>query len=117
MIIENTYFSNPYIVPEVFENCLKIWLSYWASLTSFEMSKFGVIHVQKVSSSIMIIIFWDFLTLYQIFFPSQGKQNVIFSTMHVIYESPHLLPKDLKQEIRKYQKNLETLWKYLAWKC
>ena len=60
--------------------------------------------------TIMNIIFWDFLMLYQIFFSQQVKQSVIISDKHGIYELPHDLPHDLRLRIlgkwegsRKYQ--------------
>ena len=43
-----------------------------------------------------IIIFWDFLMLYQIFFSPQVKRNMIISNKHEIYELPHELTNDVK---------------------
>ena len=51
-------------------------------------------------------IFWDFD---QIFFSPQGKQNVIVSNKHGIYELPHELPNDLTLRILR---NLEISGKY-----
>ena len=45
--------------------------------------------------TIMDIIFWDFLLLYQIFFSSQVKRSVIISNKHGIYK----LPNDLRLRI------------------
>ena len=42
----------------------------------------------------MIIIFWDFLIIYQIFLSPQVERNVIISNKHGIYELPHELPND-----------------------
>ena len=51
-------------------------------------------------------IFWDFD---QFFFSPQGKQNVIVSNKHGIYELPHELPNDLTLRILR---NLEISGKY-----
>ena len=56
-------------------------------------------------STIIDIIFQDFLILYQIFFSSQvkqsmiisNKQSVIISNKHGIYELPHERLKDLRK--------------------
>ena len=58
--------------------------------------------VQRVSEScttIMDIILWDFLILYQIFFSPQVKQSVIISNEYGIYDLPHELPNDLRLRI------------------
>ena len=47
-------------------------------------------------STIMGIIFRDFLILYQVFFSPQVKQSVIISNKHGIYELPHELTNDLR---------------------
>ena len=47
-------------------------------------------------STIMGIIFRDFLILYQVFFSPQVKQSVIISYKHGIYELPHELTNDLR---------------------
>ena len=44
----------------------------------------------------MDIMFWEFLLLYQIFFPQQVQRSVIISNKYGIYELPHELPKDLR---------------------
>ena len=46
--------------------------------------------------TIMDIILWDFLILYEIFFSPQVKQSVIIINKHDIYELPHELPNDLR---------------------
>ena len=47
-------------------------------------------------STIMGIIFRDFLIFYQVFFSPQVKQSVIISNKHGIYELPHELTNDLR---------------------
>ena len=44
-------------------------------------------------------IFYDILTLYQIFFSPQVKRSVIISNKHGIYKLPHELPNDLRPKI------------------
>ena len=51
--------------------------------------------IQK-DSTIMGIIFWDLLILYQIFFSSQMKQSVIISNKHGMYKLLHELLNDLR---------------------
>ena len=52
--------------------------------------------IQKDSTIMDIIIFWDFLILYQIFFWPQMKRSVIISNKHGMYELLHELPNDLR---------------------
>ena len=40
-------------------------------------------------STIMVIIFWDFLIFYEILFSSQVKLSVIISNKNGIYDLPH----------------------------
>ena len=47
-------------------------------------------------STIIFIIFWDFLMVYQIFLSPQVKPCEIITYTHGIYELPHELPNDLK---------------------
>ena len=47
-------------------------------------------------TTIMDIVFWDFLMFDKIFFSPQEKRRVIISNKHGIYELPHELPKDLR---------------------
>ena len=53
-----------------------------------------------------MIIFWDSLMFYQIFFPPQVKRCTIIK--HGIYEFPHELPNDLRlkkiENVRKVSK-------------
>ena len=44
----------------------------------------------------IIIIFWEFLMYYQIFFSSQVKRSVIISNKHDIYMLRHKFLNDLK---------------------
>ena len=46
--------------------------------------------------SIMDIIFWYFLILYQIFFSPQVKWSMIISNKYGIYKFPYELPNDLR---------------------
>ena len=50
-------------------------------------------------ATIMVIIFWDFLTFYQNFLSPQVKQSKIISNKHGIYNLPPELPNDLKLRI------------------
>ena len=52
-----------------------------------------------LQSTIMDIIFWDFVILYQIFFSSQVKQSVIISNKHGIYTLFLKLPNELRLRI------------------
>ena len=47
------------------------------------------------TTTIMDIIFWDFLIIEQIFFSSQVKRIVIISNKYGIYELPHEWQNDL----------------------
>ena len=46
-------------------------------------------------STIMEIILWDFLMLYQIFLSPQVKRSAIISNKQHVYELFHELPNDL----------------------
>ena len=61
------------------------------------------------SSTIIFIIFWDFLMFYQILFPPEVKRCAFIAYKHGIYELPNELPNDLQsEEIRKYQESLKN---------
>ena len=47
-------------------------------------------------STIMVLIFWDFLMFDQIFFSPQIKRSVIIGNKHGLYELPHELQNDLR---------------------
>ena len=47
----------------------------------------------------MVIIFWDFFMIDQIFFSPQVKLSVIISNKHGIYELPHELKNELRLRI------------------
>ena len=49
-----------------------------------------------VSSTILVIIFWEFLMFYQIFLSPQVKRIVIISNKHGIHELPHEFQNDLR---------------------
>ena len=55
--------------------------------------------------TIMDMIFWDFLVLYEIFLSPQVKQSVIISNKHSIYELPHELPNNLEVQSCKLYSN------------
>ena len=57
-----------------------------------------LINIER-QSTVMIIIFWDFLMFYQIFLQPQVKQSMIIGNKHGIYMLPHDLPNDLKLAI------------------
>ena len=46
------------------------------------------------STTMMSIIFWNILILYQFFFPPQVKQSMIISNKHGVYELDHELPNE-----------------------
>ena len=49
--------------------------------------------------TILDIVFWNFLILYQIFFSPLVKIRVIIINKHGIYELLHELPSDLRLKI------------------
>ena len=49
--------------------------------------------------TIMEIILWDFLMLYQIFLLPQVKRSAIISNKQGVYEVPQELPNDLRLRI------------------
>ena len=48
---------------------------------------------QRWKTTIITIIFWDFFMLDEI--SPQGKQSVIITNRHGLYEFPHDLPNDV----------------------
>ena len=54
---------------------------------------------KKIFQRILVMIFSDFLMLYQIFFSPQVKRVMIICNEHGIYELPDELPKDLRLRI------------------
>ena len=62
----------------------------------------------KMQSTIMDIMFWDFLILYQTFLSLQVKRSVIISNRHGIYE----LPKGGSECPHKKKKRLRILGNY-----
>ena len=57
-----------------------------------DLGKFQHVIVNRLKPTTMVIIFREFLTLYQIFLSPQVKQRVIVNSKHGIYELPHELP-------------------------
>ena len=62
----------------------------WLFLTIGALNK----NQKKISKTVMVIIFWDFLMSDQIFLSSQVKQSLVISNKYGIYEFPHKLPND-----------------------
>ena len=56
-------------------------------------------YLSKIWSTIIFIIFWDFLTFYQIFLSPKVKRCAIITYKHSICELPHELPNDLRIRI------------------
>ena len=54
---------------------------------------------KKDFQTILVIKFWEFLMLDQIFLSPQAKRMVIISTKHFIYELSYKLPDDLRLRI------------------
>ena len=50
-------------------------------------------------TTIIFIIFWDFLMFYENFLSPQVKQCVIITYKHCIYESPHVFLNDVRLRI------------------
>ena len=48
-------------------------------------------------TTIIFIIFWEFLTLYQIFLLQQVKRCAIITYKHDIYDLPHELSNNLRR--------------------
>ena len=61
-----------------------------------------------ISSTIIFIIFWDFLMFCQIFILPQVKRCAIITYKHSIYELPHKLPSDLRLRT-------STPWHFRRW--
>ena len=57
--------------------------------------------VTVTQTTIMVIIFWDFLMFYKIFFSLQVKRSAIILVINMAYELPHELPNELN--LRKSQ--------------
>ena len=55
--------------------------------------------VNRIITTILAIMFWDFLMFYQIFLPPQVKQITIISEKHGIYELPHVFSHNLGLKI------------------
>ena len=55
-------------------------------------------------TTIIDIVFWDFLMFDKIFFSPQEKRSVIISNKHGIYELTHELPKDLRLKLLRFLK-------------
>ena len=45
--------------------------------------------VRFAVTAILVVIFWDFLMFYQIFFSLQEKRSMIISNKNIIYKLPH----------------------------
>ena len=81
------------------ETCSAILLSSLQNISVFLYSN-NVWFNQKIwISTIILMIFWDFLMFYQILFSPQVKRCVIITYKHGIYEVPHELPNNLRLRI------------------
>ena len=74
----------------------------------FYLKSFGIFHesfflwsffVILIISTIIFIIFWNFLMFYQIFLSTQVKGCTITTCTHDIYKLPHEFPNDLRLSI------------------
>ena len=68
----------------------------WVDL-GMQKKSVGLRHV--AISTIIVIIFLDFLILYKIFFSPQMIQSVVISDKHGIYELPRELRNNLRPRI------------------
>ena len=66
-------------------------------------------------STIICIIFWDFLMFYQIFLSPQVKQCAIINYEHGTYELPHELPNDLRLSIVRNYEILGKRLNFIEW--
>ena len=57
------------------------------------------VNVSITETTIIFIIFWDFLMFYQIFLSAQVKRSVIVTYKRGIYDMPHEMPHDLRLTI------------------
>ena len=117
-------------------NYLKIWhgstlnmilKAYFMMLTrnhSKYINNFKAVNISQQHSSsaqvtlstVLVIIFWNFIISQYRSDSPQVKRNLISSKTNLVYELPHKLPNSLRlrilgnQEIRKFQKNREFGW-------
>ena len=85
--------------------------NYWKERFSLKWRQGDEYNFNEVETTVMVIIFWDFLGFYQMSLSPQVKWSVIISNQYGIYELPHELSNDLRIRIlgiRKYQENLKT---------
>ena len=80
--------------------------SFWGNL----VQNIKIVSCSNLVPTIMVIIFWYFLVLYQILLSPKVKRSVIISNKHGIYQLPYELPKELG--IRTHQGNVKTFWNY-----
>ena len=76
-----------------FDNGTRL-LSYMKS--NFVIKDIFAVILFVLINSDFFIIFWDFLTFYQIFLSPQVKRWEIITYKHGIYKLPHELPNDLR---------------------
>ena len=70
---------------------------------------------KKILQTTMVILFWEVLMFYQIFFSPQVKRSLIVSNKLVYTScltSCHTTYDLESQEISKFQNNVKTLWNY-----
>ena len=70
-----------------------VWQGGSKYASKYSYSKYS--YFQSLST-IMVIIFWDFLVFYQMFLSPQMKPNPIISNRQGIYELSQELPNDLR---------------------
>ena len=70
----------------------------WLSFTNLVVNK-SMESKKNIFQTISLIIFWDFLMLYQIFLSPQAKSWAITIYKYGIYELPEKLPNDLRFRI------------------
>ena len=72
----------------------------------------------KLLTTIILIIFWDFLMFYQIFLSPQVKRCMIITYKHGTYELLHELPNDLRLNIspRHFHRWGEMPWKKICFR-
>ena len=74
---------------------IQILISFFFFLFNLKNEKWNVLKQISYETTVMVIIFWDFLMFDQIFLSLQVKRSVIISNKHDTYELPNELPNNL----------------------
>ena len=61
--------------------------------------KFVSLDNRPCQAAIIFVVFWEFLTFYQIFLSPKVKRCAIITHRHGMYDLPHKLPNDLRLKI------------------